>query len=202
VPAWQPFCFGFDPDGQLSVWASKFGGKKLNSPNDIAIHHSGTVILFTDPSYGIQPAQAELDHKSVYMIDLKKGMDLVQFYKGKDMPNGVVFAAKGPYVYIADSGAGLLEKFKFERKPAGEPIWSVAAPGADGIRVDEEGDIWAACTDGVRIYSKEGKLLDTIKFPEQPANLCFGEDGQTLFVTARTGVYYVRVTQQGVMPGF
>ena len=188
--------------GGVSVVASTFGGKKLNSPNDIAIHPSGSVILFTDPSYGIQPAQAELDHKSVYMIDIKKGPGLTEFYKGKDMPNGVVFSKTGSFVYIADSGAGLLEKFKFARKSADDPIWSVAAPGADGIRVDEVGHIWAACSDGVRIYSTEGKLLDTIKFPEQPANLCFGEDGWMLYVTARTSVYRVRVTEKGVMPGF
>lgn len=191
------------PSGQISVLASKFGGKRLNSPNDIAVHPKGLLYLFTDPSYGIQPAQAELDHKSVYMIDLKKGIEPIQFYKGKSMPNGVVFTENGTGVYIADSGAGLLEKFKFTGQPASDPLWSVAAPGADGIRVDELGNIWAACSDGVRIYSSEGKLLDTIKFPEQPANLCFGsEDGKTLFVTARTGVYHVRVKEKGVMPGF
>ena len=187
--------------GKVIVIASKFGGKKLNSPNDIAIYRKGGLLLFTDPSYGIQPAQAELDHKSVYMLDLKT-RELTQYYKGKDMPNGVVFSPKEDFVYVADSGAGLLEKFTFDRKPAGAPIWTVPAPGADGIRVDVDGDIWAACSDGVRVYSPEGKLLETIKFPEQPANLCFGEDGKTLFVTARTGVYHVRVTKQGVMPGF
>ena len=187
--------------GKVVVIASKFGGKRLNSPNDIAVYRKGGLLLFTDPSYGIKPEQAELDHKSVYMMDLKT-KELTQFYKGKDMPNGVVFSPKEDFVYVADSGAGLLEKFTFNRKPAGEPLWTVPAPGADGIRVDMEGDIWAACSDGVRIYNPEGKLLDTIKFPEQPANLCFGEDGKTLFVTARKGVYHVRVTHQGVMPGF
>ncbi|MEI7985159.1 MAG: SMP-30/gluconolactonase/LRE family protein [Armatimonadota bacterium] len=188
-------------DGKVKIIASAFEGKKLNSPNDVAVHPSGGLILFTDPSYGIRPEQAELDHKSVYMIDLKTEA-LTQYYKGKNMPNGVLFSPKGDFVYVADSGAGLLEKFTFDRKAAGTALWTVSAPGADGIRVDVTGNIWAACADGVRVYGTDGKLLQTIKFPEQPANLCFGEDGKTLFVTARKGVYYVRVNVKGVMPGF
>ena len=189
------------PRGKPEMIASHFGGKKLNSPNDIAVHPHGGLLLFTDPSYGIQPAQAELDHKSVYMIDLKTKA-LTQWYKGHDMPNGVVFSPKGDFVYVADSGAGLLEKFAWDGKPAGKAVWTVPAPGADGIRVDTVGDIWAACADGVRVYGPDGKVRETIKFPEQPANLCFGDDGKTLFVTARKGVYHVRVTRKGIMPGF
>jgi gluconolactonase len=189
-----------EASGKVSVIASHYEGKKLNSPNDVAVHPSQKVIAFTDPSYGIRPDQAELDHKSVYLYDLGT-KNLTLFYKGKNMPNGLVFSAKANYLYIADSGAGLLEKFAYEGKPAGEPVWSVAAPGADGIRLDVDGNIWAACSDGVRIYSGAGKLLSTIKFPEQPANLCFGEDGKTLFVTARRGVYYLKVAKKGLMPG-
>ncbi len=188
-------------DGIEIAFADTFDGKKLNSPNDIAINPRSGLIAFTDPSYGIQPSQAELDHKSVYLHNWKTNQT-TQYYKGKNMPNGLVFSTDGNFLFIADSGDGILEKFKFDGKKAGKPLWTVPAPGADGIRVDVNGDIWAACKDGVRIYSPEGKLLDTIKFPEQPANLCFGEDGKTLFVTARTGVYHVRVTRKGVMPGF
>lgn len=117
--------------GQVSVIASHYEGKKLNSPNDVAVHPNQKLIAFTDPSYGIRKEQAELDHKSVYLYDLQtKGLTL--FYKGKSMPNGLVFSPKANYLYIADSGAGLLEKFAYEGKAAGEPVWSVAAPGADG----------------------------------------------------------------------
>lgn len=188
-------------DGKSMPLATLFNGKKLNSPNDVAVHPRGGTALVTDPSYGIRPEQAELDHKSVYMIDLKTKA-VTQYYKGKNMPNGVLFSPKGDFVYVADSGAGILEKFTFDAKPAGAPVWTVPAPGADGIRVDVTGNVWAACADGVRVYNSDGKLLQTIKFPEQPANLCFGEDGKTLFVTARKGVYYVRVNVKGVMPGF
>ncbi len=130
-----------------------------------------------------------------------KRQALTQFYKGKNMPNGLVFTPDGNKVYVADSGDGILEKFAFDGRPAGKPEWTVPAPGADGIRLDEHGHIWAACTDGVRVYGGEGKLLETIKFPEQPANLAFGKDGKTLFVTARKGVYWVEVTVKGVRPG-
>lgn len=179
---------------------SSFKGKKLNSPNDVAVHPNGSLIAFTDPSYGIQPKQAELDHKSVYLLDLKTKA-ITQFYKGKDMPNGLVFTPDGHSLYVADSAAGILEKFDFDPSRPGVPKWTVPAPGADGIRLDHEGHIWAACSDGVRIYESDGRLIETVKFPEQPANLCFGQDGKTLYVTARKGVYYVQVRVKGIMPG-
>ena len=189
------------PDGGMSTLASTFNGKKLNSPNDIVVHPHGNLIVFTDPTYGIQPGEEELDHRSVYILYLRSKA-LIQFYKGKDQPNGLVFSGNGEYLYIADSGAGLLEKFDFNEKSAAAPRWSVPAPCADGIRMDTLGNIWAACKDGVRVYSSDGALLETIEIPEQPANLCFGIDGKTLFVTANHGVYWLQSKVRGLMPGF
>jgi gluconolactonase len=103
-------------------------------------------------------------------------------------------------LYLADSGAGILQKFDFDGKAAKAPLWTVEAPGADGIRVDPTGRIWVAASDGVRVYSPDGKVLQVIKFPEQPANLCFGDDGSTLYVTARTGVYWLKLRVKGIMP--
>jgi gluconolactonase len=190
-----------DKAGNLTTFAASVDGKKFNSPNDIAIHPKSGIILFSDPSYGLGNRKAEVDGKSVYMIDPKSGA-ITEYFKGKDQPNGVVFSPKGDFAYVADSGAGTLHKFKFDGKPAGASLWTVEAPSADGIRVDVKGNVWAACADGVRVYATDGKLLSTIKFPEQPANLCFAEDGKTLFVTARKGVYWVRVLAKGIMPGF
>jgi gluconolactonase len=187
-------------DGVSVELATKLSGKRLNSPNDLAIHRSG-VIVFTDPSYGLGKTPSEIGYKGVYLYN-PKDRSLIEFMKGKDQPNGVVFSPKGDYLYIADSGAGILQKFKFDGKPAGEPMWTVPAPNADGIRVDTKGNVWAACRDGVRTYSADGAVISTIAFPEQPANLCFGRNGSTLYVTARKGVYWVEVNAKGVMPGF
>lgn len=181
--------------------AISFKDKKLNSPNDIAIHSSG-LILFTDPSYGIRPNQMEQDAKYVYQFD-PKSQEMIQIYKGRNQPNGLVFSPDGKTLYVADSGAGDIDVFDYQPNKVLTPTFKIPSPGPDGIRVDTEGRIWAACGDGVNVYASTGKLLQNIKFPEQPANLCFGgSDGKTLFVTARTGVYSLQVTVTGVRPGF
>lgn len=186
-------------DGTKKSVAVEFGGKKLNSPNDIAIHASGAVV-FTDPSYGIRGDQMEQDGKYVY--ELRDGK-LRQIYKGRNQPNGLVFSPNGKTLYVADSGSGGIEIFDYT--PGGElkKTKLFDSPGPDGIRVDKEGRVWAACGDGVNVYSPSGDLLENIKFPEQPANLCFGgKDGDVLYVTARKGVYSLKLAVRGVMPGF
>lgn len=188
-------------DGTVETAASSHSdGKKFNSPNDVAVHPKSGVVVFTDPSYGLGNQPSDYGAKWVFSLETKTGR-VGKVYVGKDQPNGVVFSPDGKFLYVADSGAGLLEKFEWNGAEVGAPVWSVAAPGADGIRVDEEGRIWGACQDGVRIYATDGSLLQTFKFPEQPANLCFAEDGKTLFVTARRGVYWVKTLVKGVMPG-
>ena len=191
-------------DGATQVLAHEFTGKKLNSPNDVAVHPDGDIV-FTDPTYGIRPNQKEQDAQYVFRIDGKGNISAIA--KGRNQPNGLVFSPDGKKLIIADSGASQMdvvdwEAVKKEMVVLGETTHLAAHPGPDGVRVDAEGRIWAACGDGVRVISPQGALLETIKFPEQPANLCFGEDGRTLFVTARTGVYSLRVTIKGIMPGF
>jgi len=74
-------------------------------------------------------------------------------------------------------------------------------PFPDGIKADIKGNIWATCRDGVNIYSPDGALLETVKVPEGPANCGFGgEDGKTLFITARTSVYTVKSSVEGIYP--
>lgn len=185
-------------DRKVDVLVKDWNGKKLNSPNDLTVSPSGTV-FFTDPSYGLprgeKPAYGE---KNVFKIVDGKA---VLVMKGVDMPNGLVFSPDGKKLYVADSGAGRIDVISMNGDSPSEPRLLCEVPGPDGIRVDVHGHIWAACADGVRIISEEGITLGTVKFPEQPANLCFGEDGKSLFVTARKGVYKIRVTVEGVMPG-
>jgi gluconolactonase len=72
-------------------------------------------------------------------------------------------------------------------------------PGPDGLKVDVEGRVWTTAADGVRVYSPSGELVETIAFPQKPANCAFGgADGKTLYVTARTGLYKVATTVEGI----
>lgn len=186
-------------EGVPTTVAKEFGGKKLNSPNDVAIHSSGRV-LFTDPSYGIRPEQMEVDGKYVY--EMVPGGELKQLWKGRNQPNGLVFSPDGKRLYVADSEDGGIDLFDYSPGTI-KHIKKFDSQGPDGVRVDVDGRVWAACGDGVNVYSADGALLENIKFPEQPSNLCFGGgDGKNLFVTARKGVYSLRVRVVGVRPGF
>lgn len=186
-------------DGKQTVLVDQWDGKKFNSPNDIAVHPGGTV-FFTDPSYGL-PRGEELPYgvKNVFFIRDGKA---VKVMTGRNQPNGLVFSPDGKKLYVADSAASKIDVLDVDLDGEMTPKELCDAPGPDGIRMDPEGRIWAACGDGVRVISPSGELLETIKFPEQPANLCFGEDGGTLFVTARTGVYSLKLKVKGIRPGF
>lgn len=187
-----------EKDGTMTVLADNWAGKKLNSPNDVAVRKDGAV-FFTDPPYGIQPSQAELEFNGVYAIVDGK---LKLLDKSFDRPNGLVFSPDEKHLYVADTSKGHIRKFGVAKDGSltgGLDAWAIT-PNPDGLRVDSEGRVWSASSDGVNVISPEGKVLEVIKFPEQPANLTFGRDGKTLYVTARTGVYSVKVRVKGLTP--
>jgi gluconolactonase len=75
-------------------------------------------------------------------------------------------------------------------------------PGPDGMKIDTKGQVWCTAGDGVRVHSPEGKLVYTVNTPQVPANCAFGDaDAKTLYITARTGLYKVRVQTPGIRPG-
>lgn len=186
-----------EKDGKTTVLAEKWEGKRLNSPNDVAVRKDGA-IFFTDPPYGIQPGQAELDFNGVYAI-LDGKLKLLD--KSFVRPNGLVLNPDEKFLYVADTEKSHIRRFALAKDGSvkGGEVWA-STPHPDGIRVDTDGRVWSASGDGVNVISPNGELLQVIKFPEQPANLCFSKDGKTLFVTARTGLYSVKVTVKGIAP--
>lgn len=186
-----------EADGSLTVLVDAHDGKKLNSPNDAAVHQDGSV-WFTDPTYGLGKRTKEQAGNFVYRFDPKsKDVRIVQ--RDFDMPNGLCFAPDGKTLWIADSG----RKQRIGAFPVrddgtlGEALRWLDG-GADGVRCDEHGNLWAAAGDGVRVFGPDGQRLLTIALPEVPANLAFGgDDFRTLFVTARTSLYRVPVLATG-----
>ncbi len=195
-----------ETDGTLTVLAERFEGKRLNSPNDL-VTHSGGAIYFTDPPYGVKPADRELDHCSVYRLSADG--TLTRLTSELDHPNGLCFSPDEKRLYVADSG-----------KPKAVRVFDVTGEGLlvngrvfaggdqplpgspDGIRCDEHGNLWVTCGDGVRVYSPDGLLLHTVALPEAPANCTFGgPDRKTLFMTARTSVYRITTLVAGASPG-
>ena len=187
-----------EKDGKITVLVDSADGKKFNSPNDLAIKSDGS-IWFTDPPYGLpKDAKKEQPGNDIYRL-APDGKTVTTISKEFNMPNGIVFSPDESHLYIADSGKpGRVGSFKVQENGTISNAEWWAEGGADGIRVDEKGNLYTTAGDGVRIYSAEGKKLATISVPEVPANICFGgDDGKTLFITARTSLYSVPVKVPG-----
>jgi gluconolactonase len=197
--------------GQITVLADRYEGKRLNSPNDLVYRSDGT-LYFTDPPFGLPKAfddpRKELGFSGVYMV---KDSHVTLLTKDLSGPNGIAFSPDERYLYVdnwdlrrkvlmrydvhPDGTIGGGEVFHdFTRLP--EPV------GLDGIKVDEQGDIYVSAPGGVWILSPEGKPLGRIVPPEHDANFTFGDaDGKSLYLTASTGLYRVRVNVPGIRPG-
>ena len=186
-----------DKKGKIEVVAERWQGKRLNAPNDIVVRHDGHA-WFTDPAFGGQADTRELDFYGIYHLPPKGPMELVAAPKGR--PNGIALSPNGRILYVANSDEKTVRAWDVDRqgKATNERVAVSAIEGVpDGIRTDEKGNLYVAAK-GIAVYSPEGKLLTLIEIPETPANCAFGDaDYQTLFITARTSVYRVRLNVKG-----
>ncbi len=194
-----------EADGTIHTLVDSYQGHKLNSPNDVIVKSDGS-IWFTDPPYGIQPNQAELPGNFVFRFE-PKTKRLTAVLTNFNMPNGLCFSADESKLYVADSGAARhIRVFKCDpdnKLDAGKVFCAIDKGLPDGIRCDGEGRIWSTSDDGVQIFSPTGELIGKILVPEPPANLCFGGTNRdTLFITARTSLYSIKVAPQkrGIIP--
>lgn len=187
------------PEGKYSMIVDNFKGTPLNSPNDVIVDSRG-VIYFTDPPYG-RPKDATdtLSFNGVYKFSNGK-LELIadDLYR----PNGIALSPDERSLYVANSGQPKqFIKYPINRSGKigkGKVFFDASELSGDGnpdgIKVDTQGNIFATGPGGVLVLTEKGELLGTIKFPETPANLAFGgHDKKTLFVTARTGLYSIRL---------
>ena len=191
-----------EPGGAAVTLVHQFEGKSFNSPNDVIVKSDGT-IWFTDPTYGLPKGEKkELDGNYVFRFD-PRASTLDKVADGFDMPNGLCFSPDEKFLYVADSGKPHhIRIFSVNgSKLSGGDVFCVIDKGVpDGIRCDEHGNVWSSAGDGVHVFAPDGKLLQKIKVPETPANLCFGgADGTTLFITARTSLYSIQTNVKGAV---
>ncbi len=178
-------------DGVRKVLADAYGGKKLNSPNDLWIDPDGGV-YFTDPRYGNRD-NMEQDGEHVYYLS-PGGSKLTRVIDDLERPNGIIGTPDGKMLYVADHKANQTYSYRINPEGTLSDKKPFAPSGSDGVTLDELGNLYLT-SDAVRIYSPEGSLLEQILVPERPSNVCFGgKDGKTLFITARTSLYAVRMT--------
>jgi len=197
--------------GHVTVMADKFEGKRLNSPNDIVLRSDGT-IYFTDPPYGLpdfyDAKDKELDFQGVFMIKDGK-ISLVA--KDCGGPNGIAFSPDEKYLYITNwdirdiHHTKTIWRYEVNRDgtlSAGHIFFDCNQTedeeALDGMKVDKSGNLFVSAPGGVWIISEKGQLLGKIITPERPANMAWGDqDGKTLYFTAHTSLYKIRLLTGG-----
>jgi len=194
-------------DGSITVLAERYQGKRLNSPNDVVVRSDGS-IYFTDPPYGLTNLTdwKELPFNGVYR--LAPDGELVLLVDDFDRPNGLAFSPDESILYVNDTARRHIRAF--DCSPDGSISngrvlieMNEPEPGApDGMKVDQQGNIYCTGPGGFWIIEPSGKSLGRIMPPELPANLAWGDsDWKTLYLTARTGLYRLRLIIPG-MPLF
>ena len=205
--------------GEPTVLAESYDGKRLNAPNDVVVHPDDDGILFTDPGYGshwyYEGNVRELElPTSVYHIDAKNGK-LTRITDEIMKPNGLCFSPDYRTLYVADTapthhpgekakiiawdvqnnGRELTNRREFATLDAGFH---------DGIRADVDGNVWCGTgfggegVDGVHVYAPDGTRIGQVMMPEGTANLCFiGKHRNRLFMTSSQSVYTLYTAAQG-----
>jgi gluconolactonase len=185
-------------NGDVIILTDSYLGKRYNSPNDVWMHPGGG-IYFTDPAYFLDVSEMEQEVEAVYYIDPQDGK--VSRVTGHLVrPNGIVGTIDGNVLYVVSDTIHKTWKFNIEKDGALSGKEMFVANGHDGLTLDELGNLYIANRDSlsVDIYDLDGKFLERLRFPELPANICFGgENGKTLFVTAQTSVYAVEMNVRG-----
>ncbi len=199
-----------EKNGQLTVLADHYEGKRLNSPNDL-VYRSDGALYFTDPPFGLpkfsEDPRKELPYSGVYRVFQGKVQLLTTELSG---PNGLVFSPDEKYFYVDNWDEKRKIIMRYELNPDGtlsngQVFFDMtSAPGEDaldGMKIDQKGNLYVSGPGGLWIISPEGKHLGTIIGPEHPHNMAWGdEDGKTLYLCARTGLYRIRLNIPGIRP--
>jgi gluconolactonase len=197
-----------EKDGTRTTLADRFEGKRLNSPNDLVVARDGTV-YFTDPSFGLEGMDnsplRELTFNGVYRLRPNRQLDLLT--REQERPNGLVLSPDESILYVANSGGAVTGWYAYDLGPGGlsnkRVFFDVTGVqgegGADGMKVDLAGNVYATGPGGVWIIAPDGTHLGTIRPPEGLTNVGWGDDGRTLFITGRTALYRIRLSARGAV---
>lgn len=187
-------------DGTIASFVGSYDGRKLNSPNDVTVSKKG-VIYFTDPDYGVEPEDRELDFEGLYYA-VNDSDETILADDSMSKPNGVALSPDHTKLYVCESSSNNV--YVFDLTPEGMPVnrrtlCKISGEGeVDGIACYKSGYLFIAFSaGGVVVVSPEGEQQGHITFSENDRirNLCFGgADGNTLFVAAGQSLYRVHLT--------
>ena len=199
-----------EPRGNITVLADRHDGKRLNSPNDL-VYRSDGALYFTDPPFGLPKVfddpRKELPYSGVYCV--KDGtVKLVS--TDLDAPNGIALSPDEKTLYVNNWNEKKKVILRYDVNPDcsltnGRLFFDMTRArgndALDGLKVDQEGNVYSTGPGGLWILSPQGKYLGLIKGPEDPHNMAWGDDdGKTLYITALTGLYRMRLNIAGVRP--
>lgn len=193
-------------DRSISTVVDRYQGKRLNSPNDLVYKSDGS-LYFTDPPYGLagqdKDPKKELPFNGVYRLSNGK---LQVIIRDLSRPNGIAFSPDEKYLYVSNSDPERKVWMRYEVQPDGTVAnGKVFFDGTaekedglpDGMKLDAQGNLYCAGPGGLWVFSPEGKHLGTIKPGETPSNCNWGDDGKTLYITAVTGLYRIKLPVHG-----
>ena len=199
-----------EADGTRTTLVDSFDGSRLNSPNDAAYASDGR-LYFTDPGSALEGRDAsplrELDFNGIYRLSPDGELELL--YRDQSRPNGIALSPDESVLYVANSDAEQKVWMAYDLGEDGVSNPRVffdvndqtAEGAADGLKVDDAGNLFATGPGGVWVIAPDGTHLGSIMPDEVPANVAWGDDGRTLYMTARTGLYRIRLTTGGAIPG-
>jgi gluconolactonase len=195
-------------DGNLSVMAERYEGKRFNGPNDL-VHGPGGSLYFTDPPFGLGRAgfnspASELGFSGVYRLTPEGKLSLVT--SELQTPNGIAFSPDGKTLYVTNMEQGRAVWMAYPANPdgsvgTGRRFAEASVRGdADGMKVDAAGNVFATGPGGVHIFAPDGTRLGRILTGQPTANVAWGDDGTVLYITANHKLLRVRTTTRGMAP--
>ena len=196
-----------EADGKITVLASTYEGKELNSPNDVVVKRDGGV-YFTDPAYGRMeyygvPRAPQLGFRGVYRVE-PDGRRLTLLADDFAQPNGLCFSADERRLFVNDTERGHIREF--DVLPDGTlgkgRIWAeLVGEGAgapDGMKIDSEEHLYCCGPGGIHVFDRSANCLGVVRVPAGTANFAWGEDDlKSLFITATATLYRIRVRVPG-----
>ena len=196
-----------EPDGSITVLATHYEGKELNSPNDIIVKNDGS-IYFSDPSFGRMeyygvPREQDLDFQGLYRLDPESG-ELRLLASDFDQPNGLCFSLDESMLFVNDTMTTQIRVFDVDADGdvSNGRVWAELTGElegvADGMKIDSQGNLFSTGPGGIQCFAPDATSLGVILMPEGVSNFIWGdEDLRSLFITASTSLYRVRVKTPG-----
>ncbi|HSD51576.1 MAG TPA: SMP-30/gluconolactonase/LRE family protein [Candidatus Methylomirabilis sp.] len=199
-----------EEDGRKSILVDRYRGRRLNSPNDLVFKSNGD-LYFTDPPFGLPKAfadpQKELRFQGVYRLSTSGELTLLT--RRIKAPNGIAFSPDEKILYVTDVSpdrpAWLAYDVKTDGTITNGRLFHDATPwkranfgGADGLKADREGNLFAARPGGINVFAPDATLLGSIETGVPTSNVAWGDDGSVLYITGGTTLYRIRLSTRGV----